>query len=110
MKCINCAKFPFCCKIQDSQKACEDYVKPRAEREIIYKKDETFKEKYENFRKNHCEKCKNRKSDLCEIHKDLDGNLKCEYFDMIITSEEITKVVSGVVFKTFKGKEEIEDE
>lgn len=45
MKCINCGKFPFCNKIQDSQQeACEEFIK----RKIIITTDFPLIKEWEN--------------------------------------------------------------
>lgn len=38
-------------------------------------KDETIK----HWKKKHCKKCKNKDTNLCEIHIDVEGNFKCPY-------------------------------
>lgn len=37
------------------------------------------REKIEKFKKEKCSKCKNKDYTLCEIRKDINGNLKCLY-------------------------------
>lgn len=35
---------------------------------------------YETYKRTLCSNCKNRKLDLCEIRKDINGTLKCVYY------------------------------
>lgn len=35
---------------------------------------------YETYTRTLCSNCKNRKLDLCEIRKDINGTLKCCYY------------------------------
>ena len=32
---------------------------------------------YETYKRTLCNNCKNRKSDICEIRRDIKGNMKC---------------------------------
>ncbi len=49
MKCINCGKFPFCNKIQDSQQeACEEFIKRLLEIEIKRKEENNSESRRRN--------------------------------------------------------------
>ena len=50
---------------------------------------------YETYTRTVCSNCKNRKLDLCNIRKNIKGNLKCVYY-------EKDKEMSG--YKRFKGR------
>lgn len=36
---------------------------------------------YETYTRTLCSNCKNRQTNLCEIRKDINGTLKCCYYD-----------------------------
>lgn len=49
---------------------------------------------HETYTRTLCINCKNRNTDLCEIRKDIEGTLKCRYY-------EKDKNTEG--YKKFKG-------
>lgn len=54
-----------------------------------------MKTTYETYTIKLCINCKNRESNLCEIRKDINGTLKCVYY-------EKDKEIEG--YKQFKGR------
>lgn len=50
---------------------------------------------YETYTRTVCSICKNKKLDLCNIRKNIKGNLKCVYY-------EKDKEMTG--YKRFKGR------
>ena len=49
-----------------------------------YKTKRKYEKKVEiqQFQKKHCLYCKNKKTDKCEIRRDIDGKLKCVYNEL----------------------------
>lgn len=37
--------------------------------------------KEEQFKKDYCKRCANKETNLCEIHRTIDGEYKCPYFE-----------------------------
>lgn len=46
-------------------------------------REKRMKDFYERrkLHKEKCSKCKNRKTDICHITRDIEGNLKCAFYE-----------------------------
>lgn len=60
----------------------KSYIADSIMREYEKKKRYETKIKLQKFHRQNCINCKNRLTDKCDIRKDIQGNLKCVYYEV----------------------------
>ena len=60
----------------------KSYIADSIMREYEKKKRYETKIKLQKFHRQNCISCKNRLTDKCDIRKDIQGNLKCVYYEV----------------------------
>lgn len=60
----------------------KSYIAENIMREYERKKRYELKVELQKFHRQNCMNCKNKDTDKCDIRKDINGNLKCIYYEI----------------------------